>query len=210
LSHSRNTISAEVLNPANQRVVNLKDLEGPELVFTAISPYRESTTSYCPGEFLRWIRDMNLRTTRMRVVKVYGGRSPDAVISSIVAGVLDRENIEGENLYFLDDACNVLGMITVKTSWYVHARALKEGALSMLKQRKDKPWVEVHVKKMHARLELVGHWLNVEYDTKKKWMERGEEWIRWINEMSNGNKPLKKHQLVNAFPDVWESFLNRP
>ena len=81
---------------------------------------------------------------------------------------------EGEVLYFLNTNEETIGMVKIKTRWYIILRALREKAVYCFTSRKKKrDWsLEDNINSTYIRLIEIQNWLKFSDGYLQKWKVR--------------------------------------
>ena len=208
LHHTRCTLVGEILQPKNQHIVNLSHMVKPEVCFLSMTPTytghkMDTLIAIPPHHLLDLCYALGLRTTLYSVV--------DATKIIIRKEEIRRKkNTEGEVLYFLDEEENTIGLVKIKTTWYIVLRALREKAASTFTTTMKKNgsyWsLETWINATHRRLFEIQEWLKFPDSYLGKWLNLTEEFLTWLdNEIQIDTE--KPETIRPLFPVVWNKFL---
>lgn len=206
LHHTRGTLVGEILQVKNQHIVNLSHLTKPEVVIISVTPTYTSSqgTSLLavpPHRLLDLCRALGLCAASYTVIPVDQAMDQKAQIRR-------KSNSEGEVFYYLDNNEDTIGLVKVKTVWYVILRALREKAVySFNAAKKKSSWnISDCIKSTHKRFREIQLWLKFSDNYLKKWQNLAENFFYWLNEEIKASKE-DPGKIRPAFPVIWNRFL---
>ncbi len=204
MHHTAVTAVFEILQPDYQHVVNLSHLTSPKLLFiTWTLPYGEEdeTDSLCalaPDVVLTFAEQLGLEGVHHEVV---AADEAETRMAAVRRGCY----YEGEVLFFLDSAGNVIGLLKKKTAWYVVLRAIREKACAAMFDFKKNPSGYSNsqkAKKLETRLQQIQNWLNFDDACLKAWQKLGTEFLVWLVRRD------RDENVRGIFPVLWKTFLD--
>nr|XP_040580556.1 LOW QUALITY PROTEIN: uncharacterized protein LOC121128992 [Lepeophtheirus salmonis] len=188
--YTKLTWTFELLNPGTQHVVNLSHLKSPQLNFIAWTlPYFDGrSSSLCairPDIAYATIEEhFGLKSVSFDVVK---DRNRQSELVKMGYGY------EGDVFYFIDEYDNVIGLMKIKTVWYIMIRAIREKA----KRYKGSEFSNL----VTRRFKSIQQWLNLTDAVVQNWTELALNYGKWMDSHSFNR------DFSTEFPISWKSFL---
>ena len=199
LHHTRFTAVMELLQPDHQHVEDLSHLKEAELRFICWSPtFSLEFESFCgcsPELGFQLAKTLGLKTVDRYVV------NGDVVnkLPQLMKEIREGYGHEGNVMYFVDDAGNVIGLLKKKTAWYILLRALREQLCAGLQKLEF-----TNVKdKVEKRFSAIQAWLGFDDQFRTDWLSLGVDFAKWLKE----NPATDYGTLRTMMPPLWTQFL---
>jgi hypothetical protein len=220
LHFTKLTAVFELLQPSNQHIENLTNLQNNELKFiTWTHSYREverNENSYCsisPDVGIDFARKLGLEAVAYEIIL-------SSEVNNRKEDVRRGYGYEGEVLYFVDKNDHVFGLVKKKTAWYIVLRAIREKAVAAFAEWKkggsfqQSSWS----KKVKSRLKDIQTWIGFSDQFCHAWSKLGSQFINWIINLSQGKleKNVENNKMKHIlseigvrprFPCLWKQFL---
>lgn len=208
LHFTKTTMAGEIKLPDHQHIVSFDGMTKEEIIFIGLTSGPEEN----PKSVLVFPADIVLE-----FYKIIGFKSADyeivgvSDVSSSLKEVRARKKTEGVVIYFEDKDQNVIGLIKVKSRWYIHLRALRQQAASRFSFKKSKSTRNMDQAKERSRqrMEELKQWLQTSDDELKFWQDLSDLWMVWI-ETKVKNEEIDPLDIRNNFPVVWTPFTKSP
>ncbi|XP_045128705.1 uncharacterized protein LOC123514706 [Portunus trituberculatus] len=206
LHHTRCTLVGEILQEKSQHIVNLSHLTKPQVVIIAMTPtytgcQEKSLLAVPPHHLLDFCCALGLRTVTYTVIPVTQAMDQKALVRRKI-------DSEGEVFYYLDKNDDTIGLVKVKTVWYVILRALREKAVySFTTGKKKSHWdISDCVRSTHKRFTEIQKWLKFSDEYLHSWQNLARNFLHWLNEEVKARKE-EPGKIRPAFPMIWNKFL---
>ncbi|XP_063840019.1 uncharacterized protein LOC135088878 isoform X2 [Scylla paramamosain] len=207
LHHTRCTLVGEILQVKNQHIVNLSHLTKPEVVIISLTPtytgcQGKSLLSMPPHRLLDLCHALGLHTASYTIISV-------AQAMDQKEHVRKKKDSEGEVFYYLDKNEDTIGLVKVKTVWYVILRALREKAVYSFTAAKKKSsrWdISDCIKSTHKRFTEIQKWLKFSDKYLQSWQNLAGNFLHWLNDEIKTSKE-EPGKIRPAFPVIWNRFL---
>ena len=129
--------------------------------------------------------------------------------------VRELRNEEGRVYYYEDMEGNTIGLLKLKTKWYVHLRALRQQATyrhrSSTKNAHKKKTLDEAKERARSRLTEIKTWLNTPDHELEHWKKVGDAWFEFLeNRVSVPGitvGEIDANQIRDNFPCVWKPFI---
>ena len=216
LHHTKCTLIFEILQPENQHIVNLAHLNKNELIFIYITPTfsndyeisltndsATSLTALPPHHALDFFSALGCKTASYEIVEKDSVDEYNKHLRSL-------EEKEGHVLYYIlktDGHENTIGMVKVKTFWYVILRALREKVVFCFNTgKKSKGWsLEDLILATHRRFKDIQDWLKFDNQYLDEWIKVSRLFIQWLNTEVNNNRIIGA-DIRPKFPIILKNF----
>lgn len=198
------TVVCEILRPTHQHIVDLRELPQNQLVVLAVtgppSETLKSQTAIPSKQTLITFSSFGFKVPHYEIL------SPDKVYSDALRK-RDTKNSEGTVYYYEDCEGNTLGLVKIKTCWYVHLRALREQGANRHMVRKITPpkTLEQSKERSRRRMEELQGWTCTSEQELKNWKIVSDEWLEWL-ESEVERSTVNLQQIKENFAFVWQRF----
>ncbi|KAG0728183.1 hypothetical protein GWK47_033030 [Chionoecetes opilio] len=205
LHHTQCTLLGEILQPQSQHIVSLSHLAKPEVVmfsmtFTYTGHDVDSFSALPPHHLLDLCKVLGLTVASYTVV-------PVAQIMDQKALVRRQTGCEGEVFYYLDHNDNTIGLVKVKTVWYVLLRALREKAVycSNPPKKQSPRAISDIIASTHKRFNEIQKWLKFSDKYLHRWKDTSKSFLLWLKEeIKKGT--VEPNKIRPGFPTIWKKF----
>ena len=207
LDEQRFTVVCEILLPSQQHVVSLENQTNIELCVLALTeaPFRntKSLLAKPTNETLKMFSDLGFRVPYHETLHLNE-------LNSHVKKIRDAKNTEGVVYYFQDANKNTLGLLKLKSIWYILRRALREQACNRRMDSNNLNGISpLDYKKDRARKRLVDiqKWLYTTDEQVKMWQALSDKWMEFVEKEIEQNR-LAPDSIRFSFPTIWNSLLS--
>lgn len=200
---TRTTVVCEIMMPSHQHVVSFSGLTKNTLVVIALTPP--------PEQHPASLTALPTRTT-LQFFSILGYEIPNHESLSVsdvpdhITQTRRERDTEGIVYYYEDADGNTIGLLKVKSCWYIHLRALRQQAFYRHTARKSTPkTIEQSKQRSRGRMEELQEWLLTTDEELSAWKRLSDQWLEWLEgEVENGTVPAK--EIKENFPFVWQPF----
>ncbi|MPC20175.1 hypothetical protein E2C01_013107 [Portunus trituberculatus] len=203
------TAICELLQPENQHIMNLSQLERPVLNVIGFTPPAgdESCSSLIalpPHHTLNFLSGLGLTTPTYTVIQVEDVQKYRDEIRHGEHGYHE----EGEVLYFLTEDEETIGLVKAKTVWYIMLRALREKVVYGFRasRRRQQQNINECITSCHKRFYEIQEWLLFSNSFLDKWKTLAESFILWMAEEVREER-VAVENIRPQYPVMWEKFL---
>lgn len=204
LHFSCRTVVCEIMRPSHQHIVDLRDLSNTKLVVLAVtgppSETLKSQTALPSEQTLKKFSSIGFNVPNYEVL------DPFKVLQHALQ-TRETHNSEGMVYYYEDCEGNTLGLVKVKTSWYVHLRALRQqGAYRhVIKKSAPSTTLEHSKERSRRRMEDLQVWLYTTNEELEAWKILSDQWLEWL-EGEVQSSAVTVQQIKENFAFVWQLF----
>ena len=117
-----------------------------------------------------------------------------------------KENSEGMVLYYLNKSNETIGLLKLKTNWYIFLRALRE-KLSFYFNNKNKENIDI-IQKINKRYNEIQLWLSLTNKQVNEWKNVAEQFTNWMNCQQQLAIPIRAVDIKSKFPIFWKEFFS--
>ncbi|QLI62437.1 HgNV_071 [Dikerogammarus haemobaphes nudivirus] len=208
LATTKLTVICELLNPHHQHVVSLKDLNCNILTVLNITTFslnnNKSLTMFSIPTTFSFMNLFGFKTPKYEIITTDNGDNIKNNLNKHISTTRGKLNTEGVVYYHEDLNGNTIGLVKLKTRWYVYLRALREKATAVYKKNLSESKYHQNVKK---RLAEIKRWLDTPEDEHNEWQNLASRWIVWVCERKTYN--TDGSEIRNNFSFVWEQFIQQ-
>ena len=199
---TRTTVICEIMLPSHQHVVNFGSLNQDTLVVVALAPPPEqkaSSLTAMPSEAtLSFFYKFGFSVASYKVCQ-------PIEIQNHTETIRKDKNTEGVVYYYEDSRGNTIGMVKLKSSWYIHLRALREQASYRHASKKEPKDFIFYKNRSRNRMVSLDTWLHGSEEDQQIWKNISDEWMEWVEkQVTDGNIPSDRFR--GNFPILWEKF----
>ncbi|KAK8407039.1 hypothetical protein O3P69_007530 [Scylla paramamosain] len=203
------TAICELLQPENQHIMNLSNLERPLLYVIGFTPPAgdeswRSLIALPPHHTLDLLSGLGLTVPGYTVIPVEDVQRYREEIRNGKHGYHE----EGEVLYFLSEDEETIGLVKAKTVWYIMLRALREKVVYSFhtSRRRQQQNIDECISSCHKRFDEIQNWLLFSSTFLKKWKTLAKFFILWMaEEVQKGE--VAAENIRPQYPIMWEKFL---
>ena len=201
---TKTTVVCEIMMPHHQHVVNFGSLDHNKLVVIALTPP--------PEEDAKSLTALSSETTLSFFV-LFGFDVPDYIklppnnINDHIIRSRNLINIEGFVYYHENKMGYTIGQLKLKSSWYIHLRALRQQATYRYlgKSTKPKKPFEEAKKRSRQRMSELQKWLYTSEEQLAAWDTLSDHWFQWLeDETPKGLFPAL--DIRDNYPTIWQKF----
>ena len=207
LHYTKITAICEILQPSYQHIVHIKGKENTIVFLAFCSSFnKDSLTAFPPHVTCKVMETLNMIIPNYQVIKA-GGKEETEKINEIRS----RENSEGMVLYYLNEQNQTIGLLKVKTFWYILLRALREKLNFHFKLKEKEGFAANNnklIEKINKRYDEIQKWLGLTNDRINGWKEIAEKFVSWLNIEENKDGPIRAVDIKSQFPIYWNKFKN--
>ena len=198
LDYTKVTAVCEFLQPSYQHVVDISNDESTVVFLTFTPTYTNSTslTAFSPAISLEIMNILNVPCTPHKIINLddKGERYKQEV-----QNVRSNTNSEGCVFYIINDRDETIGLIKVKSVWYICLRALREKCKS-LAGKKVKASPHLIYAEINKRYDDIQQWLELSDDDIAEWKNNGKNFVNWLKSTVNVNT------VKSSFPILWKQY----
>lgn len=203
------TIICELLQPENQHIMNLSQLEKPLINAISLTPSAgdealSSLVALPPHHTLDLLSSLGLPVPAYTVIQATDMQKHRNEIRQGKHGY--RE--EGEVLYFLNEDEETIGLVKTKTAWYIMLRALREKAVYAFQtsRRRQQLTLEEYITSTHKRFTEIQEWLQFSNSYLEEWKKLAKSFLLWMAEEIREER-VSVEDIRPKYPVIWEKFL---
>ncbi|KAF2365656.1 hypothetical protein FHG87_003601, partial [Trinorchestia longiramus] len=202
LHESKCTVFCEIMLPSKQHVVNISSLSQNKLVILGVtSPPEENPTSLtamCSEDCINMFSQYGFDIPEYEVLSGY---EYDRHFLKT-----RREKYTEGNVYYFEDAShNTIGMVKLKSGWYIHLRALREQASYRHTAKKNIKTLEEAKARARKRVRELQEFLFTPEEELEAWKQVADLWMEWVEEKVLAGH-VTGHEIKYNFPLVWKPF----
>jgi len=211
---TRVTFVGEVKMHDHQHIVYFEGLNKHELVFFSMTPppseigkYIASFTALPTKYALEILQQFNFNVIEYSSIKPEKIEGHNQSARKLING-------EGVVLYYEDDKENTIGLLKLKSMWYIHLRALRQQAsyrfkISEKNKLARKAPIEEAKRRAKKRLDEIQVWLRTPEVELEAWKRMSEEWFNWleVNMKPDNSDGYEARELRDNFSTIWKPFI---
>ena len=196
LHYTKITVVCEFLQHDYQHIVDIGDTDKLIfLTFTSTYGNDKSLTAFPPHIILNIINLLKLTQASYTIIN-------NSNKNSYISTIKNNINSEGKVLYFLNNENETIGMMKVKTSWYICLRALREKAIYYLRSVKNNKEIDIN-ESIEEKYNSIQEFANLTDEEIYYWKETAKNFIVWVDK---NRKPVADFRA--SFPKIWKNFIN--
>ncbi|XP_050711471.1 uncharacterized protein LOC126995705 isoform X1 [Eriocheir sinensis] len=203
LDKTKCTAICELLQRENQHIISLDHLEEPLLTVIGFTP---TASNEEPSSLVAIPPHHTLD-----LLSCLGFTVPTHTVIPVEELQRHREEIrlgyqtEGKVLYFLDKDEETIGLVKIKTMWYIMLRALREKLIYTTRRRQG--WtVEDRIESAHKRFKEIQEWLLFSDNYLDGWKELASTFMKSVDEKIKEDC-VKLEEIRPTYPTMWKKFL---
>ena len=212
LHYTRVTAVCELLQSNYQHIVNISNTADSKVIFLTFTPtfyglnnkdvIINSLTFLPPHISLRIINVLDIPCAPYKIMIIDNDKKYKEEIENIRLNVI---NSEGRVFYFLNNKDETIGLLKVKTVWYICLRALREKCVHHFKLKNID--ISTVVNSVNTRYTEIQDWLKLSDDIIKYWNNIGEQFIIWLkNQIDKNLINIQQNPIKSNFPNLWDKF----
>ncbi|XP_018008937.1 uncharacterized protein LOC108666550 [Hyalella azteca] len=204
--HTRTTLVCEIKLPDHQHVVSFGSLSQDELVVIALTPPPQedcqSLTALPEETTLQFFSMLGFCVTQYECVEYIAAKN-------LFLETRLKWNTEGIVCYYEDSNRNTIGILKLKSQFYIHLRALRQQAsyryVSKKSAKNPQKTLEEAKGKSRRRMEELRDWLQTSSEQLQCWQQLSDYWFEWLD-VQDKSKSFELSQVRNNFPAVFGPF----
>ena len=203
LHYTKVTIICEILQPSYQHIVYIPGKDD-KIVFLAFCPTFNddiNLIAFPPHIACKVLQVLGITTTNYRIFT-----GTDEEKRKEFEKVRLTKNSEGYVLYFLNSNLETIGLVKLKTNWYIFLRALREKLSKYIHKEKNDKIKE----RVNERYDEIQKWLKLTNSQVNEWKENAGRFIDWLETEEKLTYRKEAAEIKSDFPKLWEKFLDSP
>ncbi|KAF2365655.1 hypothetical protein FHG87_003600, partial [Trinorchestia longiramus] len=203
--HTRTTLVCEIKLPDHQHVVPFYTLDHDELVVITLTPppqeVVESLTALPADDVLELFSVLGFSVPKYECIE-YGE------FNDLFQKTRAARNTEGVVCYHTDYEGNTIGILKLKSNWYVHLRALRQQAAqryAVKRNVKKMKSLDEAKEKSRCRMEELQEWLHTTGEELCAWQTLSDLWMEWL-EVQVESQNIEPSQIRENFPAIFGPF----
>ena len=216
LHYTKVTAICEILQPSYQHIVHI-DGDDDKIVFlTFSSTYNNnnnnnnSLTAFPPHITCNVMEALNITTANYYEIPCSGGGGGGngEKEMSEMEKIRSTENSEGMVLYYLNKNNETIGLLKLKTCWYIFLRALREQLSKYFNIKKQNQDTNIE-EKINNRYDQLQSRLSLRNDQINEWKNIAKEFTNWLsNKQKSSTIIIEANDIKSKFPIFWKEFLS--
>nr|BDT62895.1 MAG: hypothetical protein [Trachysalambria curvirostris majanivirus] len=206
LHHTKCTVVCEILQPNNQHIVDLSYLEKTKLMVIALTSTfmdknESSLTALPPHHALDMMSCLGFSCVPYKITAPSSMKKHKEMVRNQLYK-------EGEVAYFINMDKETIGIVKIKTKWYILQRALREQVVSAFDSKlRKKNWNLLNkIEKIKGRLNDLQDYVKLNDQELNHWKILYGEFFIWLNG-EVGSSRIEVNTIRPKFPTIWKSFI---
>ena len=215
LHYTKVTAVCEILQPSYQHVVYIPEYDGDHIVFLCFAPFyngeknnNNSLTAFPPqisGNIMHLLGITCASSRIHRFSKETNEKEEPEFKES-----RKMINCEGFVLYYLNEKNETIGLVKLKTIWYICLRALREKMVWYLSEMKkpNKKNDEDFLKSINKRYDEIQKWLTLKIHEIEAWKYLAKQFMKFLKKYQDKEgRFIQPFELRSKFPIFWLRFI---
>ena len=203
LHFTKITTVCEILQPSYQHIVHIDGKDDKIIFLMFCSAFvKDSLTVFPPNIACEVMETLGFASANYEIYKM-----EDEEELSEMKEIRMKEDSEGVVLYHLNENDETIGLLKLKTTWYICLRALRE-KLSRYFNQKQVWEIDDLEKKINERYDQIQMWLSLTNEQVYEWKDIAKRFITWLNQQQNVLLISKGMDIKSKFPIFWKQFLS--
>ena len=205
LHKTKGTITCEILRKSNQHVVVIEKDElvaycvtPPPMIIKSMKDPMHLLTITSPLHLLQLFECLNFKIPKYEEITMDEVEERDTMVRN-------QTQLEGEVYYFIDKYDNTIGLLKVKTEWYLLCRAIRQKTFWNMYGRHECHDPDKIKASIEKRIKEFLDWLPIKEDDLENWIDLGKKWVDWFQ--SEKEKYPTRDDFSAKFPIIWDEFM---
>ena len=200
LHYTKVTAVCEILQSAYQHVVHINNNENVIvfLSFTSALNSNNSLTAFPPHIAIKVMRILNITCANYKLCEKEEEKEE-------IGKSRNEYDNEGYVIYYLDKNNDTIGMIKLKTLWYIFLRALRQKTDFYFRNR-DKVDYPKFKQSLSKRYDEIQKFVNITNINVNSWKIVGYKFIDWLQQQQQQQQII---WIQSKFPIFWKDFIEQ-